>query len=135
MVHIPFNGDFWEGSIQVSGNIAGRSVRGNAFGELIHRYQVPQIEIEKWQTDAEQKGIELSWKLKNPDAGNPLTYQVELIYQQKTWLLAKDLKERKGHFILPKTFNFLGKQKIEIKVTGSSLDGTLVGQVQKFISL
>lgn len=138
MVHMPFNGDFWEGSIKVTGTIAGKNVWGNAFGELIHRYQVPQIEIKKIKINKPKTFIEISWKINNPDAGNPLTYQVELIQSQKKWVLAKDLKEKEGHFLLPqnldKKLEGKGREKMEVRVIGSSVDKTLVGYAQKYLS-
>lgn len=127
MVQIPLNGDFWEGSIEVAGTIAGKSVRGNSFGELIHRYQIPRIEITKFVKDPEKKFVEMSWTLKNPDAGNPLYYQVELVSKNGTKILAKSLNETKFRFSVS---DYKKGEKLEIKVIGSSIDGTITGQTQ-----
>lgn len=130
MVQIPLNGDFWEGSIQVFGTIAGKNVTGNSFGELIHRYQIPRIAITKFEKVAENKYIEINWILKNPDAGNPLNYQVELLSKNGTQVLAKSLSVTKFRFPLSQIQNYKKDEKIEIKVIGSSIDGTITGQTQ-----
>lgn len=124
MVRFPLNGDFWEGSILVEGTIAGKQVKGNSFGELIHRFQVPKIEVFK-VTKVDEKFLEVSWILKNPDAGNPLTYQVELISIDGTQILAKSLTETK--FRIPRSI-ISNSGKTEVKIIGSSVDGTIKGE-------
>lgn len=124
MVRFPLKGDFWEGSISVEGTIAGKHVTGKSFGELIHRFQVPKIEINQI-VKAENDSFEISWALKNPDAGNPLSYQVELISPTGTLVLGKSLKEKKLR--VPRTI-ISETGKAEIKVIGSSVDSTIKGE-------
>ena len=45
MVAFPLNGDFWEGSITVTGAINGKLLTGRAFGELMHRYEIPRLSV------------------------------------------------------------------------------------------
>jgi len=122
MVRFPFNGDFWEGSIKVEGTIAGKEVKGKSYGELIHRFNRPVIKIHKLKTLQDNRFLEVSWDLKNPDAGNPLSYQVILKDQQEVKVLGRNLKERTFIFPRPKNKNF------EIKVIGHSVDGTISGE-------
>ncbi len=84
MVDFPLNGDFWEGSIHVNGTLDNVPVTGRAFGELIHRYEIPVLSVSvdnylKKSAYKMNETIKATWKVINPDMGNPLTYDVELV--------------------------------------------------------
>ncbi|MDZ7311060.1 MAG: T9SS type A sorting domain-containing protein [candidate division KSB1 bacterium] len=65
--------EFWEGSCTVSGHVAGIPVRGVAFAELIHKYEMPQVQFTNPHGDLFTPGM-VSWQVLNPDDGNPLRF-------------------------------------------------------------
>ena len=68
---------FWEGSCSVKGVVAGDSVKGRCFAELLHIYENPRVKLiapnggDLW--DGSQP---ITWTLENPDDGNPLQYDI-----------------------------------------------------------
>ena len=127
MVRFPFKGDFWEGSIRVSGSLNGKLVKGKAFGELIHRFQKPKIKLEKSLLDHDKKELNLSWKVKNPDEGNPLLFDVSIISKSDISASFKKLSA----FELKIPFSSLRLKSGElfrVKIEAYSVDGIIRGE-------
>ncbi len=125
---VPFSDAyFWEGSCQVAGEMNGESVAGQAFAELLHIYEAPIITLiapnggEQW--DGSQP---VTWKLENPDAGNPLTY--DLFYQAASdtnyFLIAAGLKDTMFYWDVS---NLGYQHSLRIKIVGHSIDSTISG--------
>lgn len=126
MVKFPFNGDFWEGSLLIDGEIAGKKVHGKGFGELVHRFQVPKVKLTKAKKNLKEKILELEWSLKNPDAGNPLTYRVEVLSTKGPRVLANKIKETKIDLVL--TDLEILDHHLQVKLTANSIDGVIKGE-------
>ncbi len=131
MVDIPMGGDFWEGSISVSGTVGGRPVQGKAFGELIHRFEKPRLSVQVDPariTYRQDEKLRVSWRVKNPDQGNPLRFDVELISSEKSVPLASGLTATSLELalgeVLPKDHRI---RKLQIRVSACSVDRTLCG--------
>lgn len=68
---------FWEGSCSVVGKVQGRAVKGKAFGELLHRYEVPILAFKSPVEGSTLQGkAKIVWSVDNPDQGNPLKYKL-----------------------------------------------------------
>lgn len=70
---IPF--PFYEGPITIHGTVGGEIVNGYGFGEILHTYAHPQLEIiepnQSWNIN-----IPIKWTIKNPDEGRPLFFDI-----------------------------------------------------------
>ncbi len=66
---------FYEGPISIQGTVNGNNVTGKGFGELLHYYQFPELELIEPSGYWDYK-IPIQWNLKNPDEGRPLTYDL-----------------------------------------------------------
>ncbi len=113
---------FYEGSTKIAGTVNKKPVKGVGFAELLHAYKKPEISFlnkKEWNT-----AIPLKWELKNPDDGNPLKYKLEYsVGDQKKFLpIVSQLKDTS---YIWDTKLFTGGEVIRIRVTGSSIDGTL----------
>jgi len=122
MVDFAAGGSFWEGSIKVAGKYQGIAVKGHSFGELMHRFQIPKIELLNLK-DFYKKNqkIQLRWKVLNPDDGNPLNFDV----------LVKKLNSRFSRFfenlstdsvIVASETNPLEVGQYEVQVVANSVD-------------
>ncbi|MCC6277293.1 MAG: hypothetical protein IT289_05185, partial [Oligoflexia bacterium] len=45
MVSFPLGGSFWEGAMRVEGKLRGKPVNGVGFGELMHHFQGPKLQL------------------------------------------------------------------------------------------
>lgn len=80
MVLFPMSGSFWEGSLSVVGTFGGKKVTGKGFGELIHRFQIPQVNFNGMKPSYDlHKESTVAWTVANPDAGNPLNFSLEIV--------------------------------------------------------
>ncbi len=133
MVTFPLNGDFWEGSISASGTLGNVAVSGRAYGELMHHYEIPRLSVtvDNYPLKAAYRTsevINVGWKVLNPDQGNPLSYDVELVAADLKIPVAKGVKANKIAFTLGDTVPEGSKIDIfRIKVTASSLDKVIQG--------
>ncbi|MBT3980800.1 MAG: hypothetical protein HOE90_05555 [Bacteriovoracaceae bacterium] len=126
MVNFPLGGDFWEGSIHVTGKLKKVSVKGKAYGELVHRYKKPKIALTRLTKNLASDSLGVSWKVKNPDAGNPLNYDLFLYSGKKVIKKINGLK--KNSYILNSASTLLKSgQRFRVKIVGSSVDGLLKG--------
>ena len=133
MVSLPFHGSFWEGSIKVRGTVAGKSVRGKAFGELIHRYELPELQISGvkpvWTAG---ETLNLQWTVQNPDAGNPLHYQVYLKTNDREVLLRSNLVKSEVQIPAAEVIALSQKNEVPLKVQlivkAQSVDGVIEGR-------
>ena len=66
---------FYEGPIGIKGTVNGKNVTGKGFGELLHFYQFPELEMLEPSGYWDYK-IPIQWDVKNPDEGRPLTYDL-----------------------------------------------------------
>jgi len=73
-VSLPFR--FYEGSTIISGTVNGIAVTGIGFAELIHSYEILDIEFIHPTDGAFHSSENISWLLNNPDDGNPLRYDI-----------------------------------------------------------
>jgi len=125
---VPFSDAyFWEGSCQVAGEMNGESVAGQAFAELLHIYEAPIITLIAPNGGEQWDGSQLvTWKLENPDAGNPLTY--DLFYQAAPdtnyFLIAAGLKDTMFYWDVS---NLGYQDSLRIKIVGHSIDSTISG--------
>lgn len=133
MVKFPLNGDFWEGSIHVTGTLNNVPVTGRAFGELMHRYEIPKLTVSvdnylKKTTYKTSETIEVNWKVRNPDQGNPLTYDVELVTSKLNIPIAKGIKWNSIAFTLADTAPAGSKIDLfRIKITAYSIGKVIQG--------
>ena len=128
MVRFPLKGDFWEGSINVKGTINGKYVEGKSFGELIHRFKIPKINIiginEEYQNEDD---IEFSFAVENKDEGNPLKFDILLINNEREELLFSNITY-KNIKISIKSLNLDILDSARIKIIGKSIDETIKGE-------
>jgi predicted secreted hydrolase len=133
MVKFPLNGDFWEGSIHVNGTLDNVPVTGRAFGELMHRYEIPKLTVSvdnylKKTAYKTNEAIEVGWKVRNPDQGNPLTYDVDLVTANLNVPIAKGIKGNSAAFTLADTVPAGSKiDFFRIKITAYSVDKVIQG--------
>jgi len=125
---VPFSeGNFWEGSCQVNGIVDGETVKGIAFAELLHIYETPMITVispnggEQW--DGSQP---ITWRLENPDDGNPLQY--DLFYQTASdsqyFPIAAGITDTTYCWDVS---SLTPMDSLRIKVVGYSIDSTITG--------
>ena len=127
-VQNPFR--FYEGATTISGTVNGVSVTGKGFAELLHTYEIPDITIAGdsiWNSS-----IPFNWQLNNPDEGNPLTYKLE--YSTDNQNTFSDITNNLTDTTFTwNTNQFSNGDTFWLKVSGSSIDGTIVGStVKKF---
>ncbi len=126
-VQNPFQ--FYEGTITITGSVNGVDVTGYGFAELLHTYDIPEIMIttnEIWN-----QSIPFEWNLNNPDDGNPLHYILEYSTNNQTTYtqIVSDLTNQTYLWNNPPTFS--NADTIWLKVTGHSIDNTIVGSTTK----
>jgi hypothetical protein len=133
MVSFPLNGDFWEGSISVSGTLDGVPVTGRAYGELMHQFEIPRLSVTvdkyplKWIYKVDET-IKVGWKVMNPDQGNPLAFDVELVSANLTLPIAKGIQGNMVAFTLGNILPAGSKiGTFRIKVRASSIDKVIQG--------
>lgn len=127
MVKFPFKGDFWEGSIGVTGTHNGKEVIGKAFGELIHRFKKPKVKFKRLVVNRNAKKIQISWQLKNTDAGNPITYDLSILGENGTLktVLNLDQTNYEVPFSVLKNLKTKKGTTIKVKIIAHSIDHTI----------
>jgi predicted secreted hydrolase len=134
MVKFPLKGDFWEGSIAVSGTLDGVPVTGRAFGELMHQYEVPRLLVSldnypKKMAYRADETITVGWKVLNPDQGNPLSFDVDLVSGSLSVPVAKGVKYSSAAFTLGDVLPAGSDVKLfRIEVKASSVDAVIQGK-------
>jgi hypothetical protein len=121
MVRFPLNGDFWEGSIHVNGTINGKRVSGKSFGELMHRFETPEIKFEKVSINKKDKVVKVKWNIKNSDAGNPLSYDIDILENDNLTTLIKNT--RNNYLSIP--FSKFNNKSGKVQVRAHSIDNTI----------
>ena len=125
-VQSPFR--FFEGATTISGTVNGVAVTGKGFAELLHTYEVPDISIvgdSLWNNT-----IPFNWQLNNPDEGNPLKYKLE--YSTDNQNTFTDITNNLTDTTYTWNTNlFSNGDTFWLKVTGFSIDGTIVGDTVK----
>ncbi|MCF8258797.1 MAG: hypothetical protein K9J06_14670 [Flavobacteriales bacterium] len=123
-VQLPFR--FYEGTTTVAGTVGGVPVTGVGFAELLHPYEVPQMQLTHPMAGGGWLGTEtISWDLLNPDGGREVYYDVEYSLDSTTFNpIASNITETSvewdGDAIAYGTDCW-------IRVTGYSIDRTLTG--------
>ena len=131
MVQLPMNGSFWEGSVSVTGTIDGVAVKGKAFGELLHRFEKPEVEISTLKsTWKRNETLTLDWKVKNPDDGNPLNFSVSLVQNGVETLLKQDMRVAQFSAKLESILGAQSASKFTLKVRAYSVDKTIKGETE-----
>jgi predicted secreted hydrolase len=129
MVKMVLNGDFWEGSLGIKGSVAGKSVSGKGFGELMHDYQVPKVSFwSQKKTYSRDEKISTKWKIKNPDAGNPLKYKLEITGTSRSVVITEGLENGEYSFKLGDDFS--KTKSLKLTLTASSVDGAISSNKQ-----
>ncbi|MCB0572154.1 MAG: T9SS type A sorting domain-containing protein [Phaeodactylibacter sp.] len=128
-VALPFR--FYEGAIDIEGTVGGQPVSGQGFAELLHQYEHPQLAILNPATGMawDPASQPILWQLLNPDDGRPITYDIALSNDDKqTW---QDIAE--GLTATEYLWDATGWPNDSLywfRISGSSIDGTLVGTVE-----
>ncbi|HPF03142.1 MAG TPA: lipocalin-like domain-containing protein [Bacteroidales bacterium] len=119
-VNLPFR--FYEGSTTVTGTVNGADVTGLGFAELLHSYDKPDIAVTDTTNIGDAASL-LTWKLNNPDEGNPLKYDLEYSTDslETFYSIAANVTDTFYYW----NTQALSEERIWIKVTGYSVDGTL----------
>ncbi len=78
---------FFEGSLDVTGTINGISVTGVGFGELLHNYEHPDVDMANPTGGFYNTSTPITWTLNNPDDGRPLKYDLEYSIDNKSTFL------------------------------------------------
>ncbi len=117
---------FYEGSIHVSGSYKGSAVTGTGFAELVHSYEMPYLSIiQPVENDSWNNSGPLVWKVVNPDDGNPLKFDIDIltasnpIFKNEFWNLDDTL-------IFWNPGSFVEDSMLTVKVSGYSVDRTLL---------
>ncbi|OGV83553.1 MAG: hypothetical protein A3K19_19815 [Lentisphaerae bacterium RIFOXYB12_FULL_65_16] len=120
---------FWEGRCAVAGTIEGKPVKGNAFVELTHRFEMPSLSftLPAAATDLALGGpVEIAWTVDNPDQGNPLTFALSCRQGTAAPVVLAE-KLGKPAFTLDTT-RFADGDGYVLEVVANSSDGTLQGR-------
>lgn len=124
MVKMILKGDFWEGSMKIDGTIAGKKVEGKGFGELMHEYRPAKLKL--WSDKSRYTitdQIKVNWKVLNPDDGNPQKYNLRLIENGKSTLLAKNIKRTDHTFKLKDVIGTnSSNQSFKLELEAMSMD-------------
>jgi len=130
-VFLPFR--FYEGSTSIQGTVNGLPVTGVGFAELLHSYENPNILVKSPDGIGVWDGTQpVTWQLLNPDDGRPVTYDLELTtdgglnYTSIALGLTDTMYNWNGTGIDSTT-------PCQLKVTGYSVDSTLVGSSQSVV--
>jgi hypothetical protein len=120
-VRLPFR--FYEGSTTVTGTVNGADVTGAGFVELLQSYKNPEITVTDTTNLGDASSL-LTWKLNNPDDGNPLKYDLEYsIDTLKTFLPI--ITNVADTFYYWDTQALSELKNVWLKVKGYSIDNTL----------
>jgi len=126
-IWFPFR--FYEGSTHITGTVDGQNVTGVGFAELLHHYEIPDLQIlngTHWNTS-----IPVQWQLNNPDDGNPLTYDLAYSTDQINFQpLVSGLSTTQ---YIWDTAPFADGDVFWLKITGKSVDATINGSAIKEI--
>lgn len=122
-VEYPFR--FYEGPLSVTGTVNGIDITGTGFAELLHSYETPEIFIPD-TTRLRAASTLFTWKVNNPDSGNPLKYDLEYSTDnQQTFLpVAQAVADT---FLYWDASSIPAENEFWLKVTGYSTDKTLSG--------
>lgn len=114
---------FFEGSMSISGTVNGQSVTGKGFAELIHNYEVPDVNFHH-PILTNNDSLQLTWEVLNKDAGNPLYYTLTytLNNEERLNIIVSDIQDTVYNWQLPALTN---NDHLTIYLRASSVDGTL----------
>ena len=124
-VQVPFQ--FYEGATSITGTVDGVAVTGIGFAELLHTYEVPNLNITtptRWNNT-----IPFEWELANPDDGNPLQYKLE--YANDGVNYTEITSAITATTYLWNTASYADGDTFWLKLTGYSIDGTITGETTK----
>ncbi len=120
-VFLPFR--FYEGALEVDGYYNGTAVTGKGFAELLHSYEKPLISVID-TAGVSGNDYTVSWKIDNPDDGNPLLY--DLYYSQGDSLSYQSIIQAISDTSYVWNTSVLGEgSAVWLKVRAYSIDSTL----------
>jgi predicted secreted hydrolase len=115
---------FFEGSTKINGKLNNAIVSGVGFAELLHTYEKPILQfIQPGVNNQWHYENPLIWKVKNPDDGNPLKFNVEIEYQSPFQMKIAGGIEDTVFYWNPSVFST--ESDFEMIVTTYSIDTTL----------
>lgn len=125
-VSLPFR--FYEGSTIISGTVNGNAVTGIGFAELLHSYELPDIEFIHPIEGTFHSSENISWLLNNPDEGNPLRYDIAYSIDDKQSFnsIAVGITETSFHWAEP---DIGSGENIWFKITAYSIDNTISSSI------
>lgn len=120
---------FYEGSININGNLNNETVKGSGFAELLHSYENPVLEIKQPDTvELWDHHNPLIWEISNHDDGNPMKFDIEIEYQ--SGLSKKVACGLNNNMFYWNPSVFSDDSVFNITVTAYSKDTTLSGTVR-----
>lgn len=124
---LPF--DFYEGTTTITGTVNGQAITGKGFAELLQTYENPSINISYPNGNGFNTANAITWELANPNEGNPITYELQYSTDNKNTYttIANGLTVTAYNWNNPPVNN---GENIWFKIIGSSVDGTLTGEVE-----
>ncbi len=124
IVELPF--EFYEGALSITGTVDGTDVSGVGFAELLHSYEIPELDFLNPDTTAVWAGTgdTIAWEVLNPDDGDPLYYTLDYsIDGGESWEQIADGITGTSWY-----WDFSDQNEGAIcffRLTGSSVDGTI----------
>ena len=130
-VQLPFR--FYEGTTTIIGKVNGVSVTGKGFAELLHSYEVPDLNITHPNNGTFNSSENITWTVNNLDDGNPLLYDVFYSVDNKQTFkkIAEGINETSFYWESP---DIQTGETIWFKVTAYSIDKTLINSIISSIS-
>ena len=125
-VKTPFR--FYEGSTLITGFVNGVAVTGKGFAELLHSYDVPEINITHPNNGIFNSSENITWTINNSDDGNPLLYDVSYSIDNKQTFkdIVVGINETSFQWNSP---DIQTGEDIWFKITAYSIDKTLINNV------
>ena len=125
-VQLPFR--FYEGATSITGSVNGIAVTGKGFAELLHSYEVPDLNITHPNNGTFNSSDNITWNVNNSDDGNPLLYDVFYSVDNKQTFknITEGLEETSFYWKNP---DIQSGEDIWFKITAYSKDKTLTNEV------
>ncbi len=119
---------FYEGGTTITGTVNGVNVTGIGFAELLHSYEGPELEITYPDNGAYNTAEEISWKVLNPDDGNPLKYDITYSIDNKESFTTIVEGIQDPSYLWPNP-DIKEGDNIWFKIIGYSVDKTLTSNI------
>ncbi len=123
-------GEFWEGACEVHGTFNGAPATGKAFGELIKRYEDPELELTLVRNQPNLCVV--SWRVTNPDEQVPLSYRA---YVEREGVVLRTIPSLDLPVLVLDDGALPRGVPLLVHVVAHSVDGTLKGEGRKQVTL